>query len=185
MADRPGSNKEAEETAETAAKLLAVVKDLAAELHPRQTAAGPVTLDSALDRDLGFDSLGLVELLVRIERAFEVFVPEQVLASAETPRDLLRAVLGAEAPSGAPPPAEIKGVSLGEAEAAPFSAGTLVEVLEWHVRAHETVLDLVCRLLLEKKNNAPASSADSLQSLSYAIILYRSALLERLAPPPL
>ena len=136
MADRPGSNKEAEETAETAAKLLAVVKDLAAELHPRQTAAGPVTLDSALDRDLGFDSLGLVELLVRIERAFEVFVPEQVLASAETPRDLLRAVLGAEAPSGAPPPAEIKGVSLGEAEAAPFSAGTLVEVLEWHVRAH-------------------------------------------------
>ena len=26
-----------------------------------------------------------------------------------------------------------------------------------HLRAHETVLDLVCRLLLEKKNTAPTS----------------------------
>ncbi len=136
MAERQGNGKEAVKNAETAAKLLTVVRDLAAELHPRKTAVGPATLDSALDRDLGFDSLGLVELLVRIERAFDITVPEQVLGSAETPRDLLRAVLGAEAPSGTPAAAEIKNLSLGETEAAPFSAGTLVEVLEWHVQAH-------------------------------------------------
>ena len=31
-------------------------------------------------------------------------------------------------------------------------AGTLEPVSYTHLRAHETVLDLVCRLLLEKKN---------------------------------
>ena len=29
-----------------------------------------------------------------------------------------------------------------------------------HLRAHETVLDLVCRLLLEKKNNPARSTRD-------------------------
>ena len=29
-----------------------------------------------------------------------------------------------------------------------------------HLRAHETVLDLVCRLLLEKKNNAKTKTID-------------------------
>ena len=29
-----------------------------------------------------------------------------------------------------------------------------------HLRAHETVLDLVCRLLLEKKNNKTTNSSD-------------------------
>ena len=33
--------------------------------------------------------------------------------------------------------------------------GTLVAVSYTHLRAHETVLDLVCRLLLEKKNLLP------------------------------
>ena len=31
-----------------------------------------------------------------------------------------------------------------------------------HLRAHETVLDLVCRLLLEKKKNYPKSSPSTL-----------------------
>ena len=33
------------------------------------------------------------------------------------------------------------------------AAGTLVAVSYTHLRAHETVLDLVCRLLLEKKKD--------------------------------
>ena len=33
------------------------------------------------------------------------------------------------------------------------SAGKLCPVSYTHLRAHETVLDIVCRLLLEKKNN--------------------------------
>ena len=51
-----------------------------------------VSLDSALDRDPGFDSLARVELLVRIEHAFGVQLPDTVLESAETCRDLLAAL---------------------------------------------------------------------------------------------
>ena len=78
---------------ETAESLLDVVRQLAAELQPGRKHLLSVTLDSSLDRDLGLDSLARVELLIRIERTFEVMLSEQVLAGAETPRDLLRAVL--------------------------------------------------------------------------------------------
>src|SRR6266487_6542633 len=72
--------------------LLAIVQQLAIELHPHKHNALIVTLDSALERDLGFDSLGRMELLLRLERAFGVQLPEQVLASAEVLRDLVEAV---------------------------------------------------------------------------------------------
>jgi len=75
--------------------LLATVRKLAAELHARPEEAIQVALDSSLERDLGFDSLGRVELLTRLEQVFGVSLPERVLATAETPRDLLQAVLAA------------------------------------------------------------------------------------------
>lgn len=53
-------------------------------------------LDAVLDRDLGIDSLARVELGLRVERAFGVPVPEDVLVAATTARDLLD-VLGAPA----------------------------------------------------------------------------------------
>ena len=34
----------------------------------------------------------------------------------------------------------------------------LISVSYTHLRAHETVLDLVCRLLLEKKNKSPTNT---------------------------
>src|SRR5262245_2479355 len=73
-------------------KLLAGVQQLALELHPHKHNALTLTLDSALERDLGFDSLGRMELLLRLERAFGVQLPEQVLATAEVLRDLVAAV---------------------------------------------------------------------------------------------
>src|SRR5262249_21256050 len=72
--------------------LLTVVQQLAVELHPHKHNALTVTLDSAWDRDRGFDSLGRMELSLRLERAFGVQLPEQVLATAEVLRDLVEAV---------------------------------------------------------------------------------------------
>lgn len=117
-------------------KLLQIITDMDRELHPHDPLAVRVRLDSALERELGFDSLSRVELLARIERAFGVSLSAQVFASAETPRDLLRAVAGtaaaqARSTSVAPAP-----VTLGDAAAAPAQAQTLVDVLEWHVTAH-------------------------------------------------
>src|ERR1051325_9646411 len=72
-------------------RLLAVVADVAREARPHVDAY--VALDSSLERDLGLDSLARVELVLRLEREFAASLPEQALASAETPRDLLRFVL--------------------------------------------------------------------------------------------
>jgi len=114
-----------------AARLLALVSELAAELHPRQPVA--VTLDSSLDRDLGLDSLGQVELFARLEQVFDVGLPERQLAAIDTVRDLLRLVEGA---AGRPAAVKLATPAPTLAAAAPQGARTLVEVLEWQVAAH-------------------------------------------------
>ncbi|OGI55801.1 MAG: acyl-phosphate glycerol 3-phosphate acyltransferase [Candidatus Muproteobacteria bacterium RIFCSPHIGHO2_12_FULL_60_33] len=117
------------------AVILDITRRLAAELRARPTAAREITLDSLLDRELGFDSLGRVELLARIEHAFNVSLTERALAAVETPRDLLRATQAARpghpplAPAPPPPPP-------GTTETPPAEVNTLLAVLDWHVRAH-------------------------------------------------
>ena len=115
--------------------LLETVRRFAAESHARSGGEIQVTLDSSFEKDLYLDSLGRVELLMRVERAFGISLPEQLLASAETPRDLLREILVAA-------PATAAAVDMPRSEAPervaaePFAALTLTEVLDWHVRAH-------------------------------------------------
>ncbi len=70
--------------------LLPIIAKLMEELHPEAVLHRQITLDSALDRDLGLDSLARMELLTRLEKEFGVRLPEKVLVQAETPRDLLR-----------------------------------------------------------------------------------------------
>ena len=72
-------------------RVLAVVAAVAREARP--SIDSYVALDSSLERDLGLDSLARVELVLRLEREFGASLPEQALASSETPRDLLRFVL--------------------------------------------------------------------------------------------
>ncbi|WP_419174563.1 AMP-binding protein [Desulfosediminicola sp.] len=72
--------------------LLGIVTALVGEIHPAGTSELKITLDSELDRELGLDSLARMELLTRLEREFSIHFPEKVLASAQTPRDLLRSL---------------------------------------------------------------------------------------------
>ncbi len=116
--------------------LLEIVRQVTSELHPRSRTHQSAHLDSSLDRDLGFDSLGRAELVARLERDFGVGLPDALIASAETPRDLLRAVESAGRDAPALSAAEPLPVSSEEAEAAPDRSRTLIEVLEWHVRQH-------------------------------------------------
>lgn len=135
--DAPGSvdQQDPEGPEVEAARLLAVVRQLSQELHPRGLAPGTVTLDSALDRDLGLDSLGRIELLARLEQDFDVTLAEQLIAAADTPRDLLRALHGAQGRGEIPISPAVENLALGEA-AAPEGAHTLIEALQWHVQAH-------------------------------------------------
>jgi len=112
-------------------RLLAVVAEVAREARPHVDAY--VALDSSLERDLGLDSLARVELVLRLEREFAASLPEQALASSETPRDLLRFVLASA--GQAPQSADRTVASLVQTEGVrpPDHAKTLTEALEYHV----------------------------------------------------
>jgi acyl carrier protein len=114
-----------------ASRVLGVVAAVAREARPHVEAY--VALDSSLERDLGLDSLARVELVLRLEREFQASLPEQALASSETPRDLLRFLLAAA--GQAPHAAERSVASLAQSTGlrAPAEAQTLVEALEYHV----------------------------------------------------
>ncbi|MGD1110589.1 MAG: acyl carrier protein, partial [Mycobacterium sp.] len=117
---------------ECAPPILALVRGLVAEVHPHATPPS-VTLDSTFD-NLGIGSLELAELLLRVQDKFGVALPPHILASAETPRDLLAAVA-----SGQPAMVEDRGIVSLPATArgvlAPDTTFTLNDALKWNVRA--------------------------------------------------
>ncbi len=121
-----------QQTDQTADTLLEILQQLSRELHPghKQERAG---LDSSLDRDLGFDSLGRMELLRRLEQHFGISLNEQHFANAETVRDLLRAILQADVGRELGTPEQLKNLAIEASEAAPDYARTLPEVLDWHL----------------------------------------------------
>jgi acyl carrier protein len=112
-------------------RVLGVVAAVAREARPHVEAY--VALDSSLERDLGLDSLARVELVLRLEREFHTALPEQALASSETPRDLLRFLLAAA--GQAPQAADRSVASLVQSQGVrpPGEAQTLIEALEYHV----------------------------------------------------
>lgn len=117
-------------------RLLEQVQTLAAELHPSRSMSS-VGLDTSLEKELGIDSLGRVELLHRVEKAFDVHLPDQLLATAETPRDILRAVQAADSITLTTRRIRpIETVPLETLHDAPEHAQTLLDALEWHVREH-------------------------------------------------
>ena len=125
---------------ETALRLLRLVEQLVAESHPQRQIA--ITLDSSLERDLGLDSLGRVELMQRAERTFGVSLPDQVLNTAETPRDLVRCVLSAHGGPHALSDKTVKTLAAGGTQSIPEAALTLPEVLDWHVAQHPAQLQI-------------------------------------------
>jgi 1-acyl-sn-glycerol-3-phosphate acyltransferase len=126
----------------SAEALLETLRQLAAELHPARQAP-PASLDGRLEHDYGFDSLGRVELFLRLEHRFGVSLPESVMGSAETPRDLLRAALAAGAAHPAHAAAVERAAAPAAESAAPDEARTLAEVLQWHLARHPDRLHLV------------------------------------------
>jgi len=121
--------------------VIALVAALVRELHPQRIRFIDVLPSSRIERDLGIDSLGRTELILRIERAFRVRLPAQTIGEAETVHDLVRALEQAgpalrrtalEMPSGPALPSV----------PAASEARTLIEVLEWHTAQHPDRLHL-------------------------------------------
>jgi acyl carrier protein len=136
-------------------RLLGVVAAVAREARPHVEAY--VALDSSLERDLGLDSLARVELVLRLEREFATSLPEQALASSETPRDLLRFLLASA--GHAPHAADRSVASLVQSEGLrpPEQAQTLVEALEYHVERQPERLSV---FLYEEQKEIPLTYRD-------------------------
>ncbi len=148
---------------ETAARLLALVEELAAELHPGQKDTVHLSLESSLDREVGLDSLGRVELLARIERELGVTLSETVLSEAQTVADLLCAMVRPGA-VWIGPQMQVPATPRDEtADPLPHQAATLTEVLAWHAAIHPDRIHIT----LLGQNGAP-------ESISYGE-LYRAA----------
>ncbi|MBU0674349.1 MAG: AMP-binding protein [Proteobacteria bacterium] len=123
-----------QETNRTEPELLLLIERLHREVHPGATHLVEINLDSSFDRDLGLDSLTRVELLARLEKAFRITLRDEIFASAETPRDLLRA-LQIPAEKASTNRVQIPSSPLAEANATPTipgNASTLIQVLKLH-----------------------------------------------------
>ncbi|MGB8400085.1 AMP-binding protein [Bradyrhizobium sp.] len=121
--------------------LIMVVAALVHELHPQRFRYIEIGPSSRIERDLGIDSLGRTELILRIERAFRVRLPAQTIGEAETIHDLVQALEKAK------PTRERIALETWQAPALPSvpaasEARTLVEVLEWHAARHPDRLHL-------------------------------------------
>ena len=154
-------------------RVLAVVATVAREARPHVDTY--VSLDSSLERELGLDSLARVELVLRLEREFALSLPEQALASSETPRDLLRFLLAAR--GHAPQVADRTVASLAQSEGVrpPEGAQTLIEALEYHV---ERQPDRLTVFLYEDQKETQITYRDLWQgSLAYAAGLAAAGLM--------
>ncbi len=122
-------------------RVLDEVRSVFADLHGGR--AVTVAPESDLAGELGLDSLAIVELHDRLEGAFAVRLSEDVLATARTPGDWLRAVLRARGETVIPghrPAAPTTARPAGQAW--PHGAETLTEALAWHVHAHPDLVTI-------------------------------------------
>ena len=122
------------EAAASADALITLVERMVRDA--RHGRAVHVALDSSLERDLGLDSLARVELVLRIERAFDLSLPERALYAAETPRDLLRLVHASQGVRRAEPEKNIRSLVQAEPGVASCQAQTLLDALAWHAGRH-------------------------------------------------
>jgi 1-acyl-sn-glycerol-3-phosphate acyltransferase len=139
--DLAHSEADGAEQQQRAGNLIAVVAELVRELHPQRVRFRAIEPSSRIERDLGIDSLGRTELILRIERAFRVRLPAQTIGEAETVGDLLAALEQAG-------PAQIRAAL--QAPSTPIlpavppasEAESLIDVLEWHAARHSDRLHL-------------------------------------------
>lgn len=152
-----------------AGPLLALIAALCRELRPGPPAP-LLTLDSELERDAELDSLARAELLVRIESAFGVRLPQRLIGEAQTPRDFLRALAAADSqalpvPESAPAMG-MAGAAEAKGEPAPDQLATLGAVLAWHARRQPERTHLI---LLDEDGTAHPLSYVLLQQQAQAV----------------
>jgi 1-acyl-sn-glycerol-3-phosphate acyltransferase len=138
-------------------RVLEVIRGLLEELGS-QGALPMLNATSQLDRELGLGSLERVELLARLETAFELRLPDRVASEANTPEDLARAILATpgtnvedeESGSALRASVTVQRLHRAATDAGVFAAETLIDVLRYRA-AHDTERN---HLLITEENDA-------------------------------
>lgn len=73
-------------------ELIRISRDFLGELQAER-ALQAISLDASLERDLGIDSLGKVELFHRIEKKFSIKLPEMAMIEVNSLRDLAKIII--------------------------------------------------------------------------------------------
>ena len=110
------------------------MESIAHEINPHKRIRA--SLNSSLQRDLGFDSLGLSELVLRTEKEFKLRLPDDLLSRLETPADLAAEIRDLGFDLGVTFTRETEKLPGDTVEALPQSAETLIDVLKWHASQH-------------------------------------------------
>jgi len=105
------------------------------ELRQADVERRAITLHSTLDRDLGLDSLARVELFTRIEKNFNVHLPESLFEAAETLDDIAAALAMQATTLATRPRFAVPGPAQPPTRAPPADLSTLDEILRWHAEA--------------------------------------------------
>ena len=111
--------------------LLEATAEVARERNPDRSVP-ELSLKSDLERDAGLDSLGRVELMLRLQQRFAVELAEEATLTARTPADLLQVVQNAASAEAGTGRREATARARRSDSELPDDAGTLVEVLDHH-----------------------------------------------------
>ena len=117
--------------------VLRVAQQMVLELQPHRQGQLHLTPQTHLERELGLDSLGRVELFLRLGRELDVDIPDNALATVESLGDLTSAIDAVGIGHGrARLDSAARGRGLERVTALPLGATTLTEMLDWHVLTH-------------------------------------------------
>lgn len=117
--------------------VLRVAQQMVLEIQPHRQGQLHLTPQTHLERDLGLDSLGRVELFLRLGRELDVDIPDSALATVESLSDLTAAIDAVGVGHGrARLDSAARGSGLERVTALPLGATTLTEMLDWHVLTH-------------------------------------------------
>lgn len=129
---KPSNNNDLNGTLRLEKRVLALVEALAHELNPRRKLHA--TVQSSLQRDLGFDSLGLSELLLRAEKEFKLRLPDDLFSRLETPLDLVNEIAKSGSAASSLITQRTDLLPSSTVDDIPRAETTLSGVLDWHVR---------------------------------------------------
>ncbi len=116
---------------ETKTELLQIVRSFLSEFKTER-ALNQLHLDASIEKDLGIDSLGRVELFLRIEKAFSVQFSDSLMVEANTLNDIFRELVADHPILQTHTKTFVSALELSQVD--PLSSSTLNEILQRHAK---------------------------------------------------